>query len=274
LTRGWALFWGLVLVLLGGLALLFNLGFLQPEQLSRLAALWPLLLIVVGLQIVLARLLPRAAAAIALSVLTFLLVFGAIGYAVTAPVSTPSSRQVGVRDVGTAPATLRVELGAAQIDIRYAGTGASALLNYRGGSPRLTWDEGTRTLSVSHTTTAAGLLSPSSPDRLQVTLAGSATWTVVLDAGASSTTVSLASPVGHERLTLNGGATELTIYRPAGAPLGVNVNGGANSVSVDGRSVGSAIGATSWSSPGFPATDDVLVTVNGGANRVTVRTSG
>lgn len=275
MTRGWALFWGLVLVLVGALALLFNLGLLQPEQLSRLGALWPLLLILVGLQIVLARTLPRNAAVVAVSVLAFVLVAGSVGYVVSAPAVSESNRSVGVSGLGTGPATLRVALAAGRIDLTYAaGAQTRASLDYKGGSPHLGWDAGTRTLTVSHSQDGAGFLSAGAPDRLTVTLDSAVTWTVEIDAAASSTTIHLATPSGHERISLNGGATQLTVLRPSGAALGVGVNGGANSISVDGRSVVSGIGSASWHSSGFPAADDFEITVNGGANRVTITTSG
>ncbi len=301
MTRGWALFWGLVLVLIGGLALLFNLGLLLPEQLSRVVGLWPLLLILVGLQIVLARLLPRTAAAISLSILAFLIVAGSVGYVVTAPPARQAHRAITISGSAGGPATLHVELGAANIKIdagAVPGGIATGSIDYTstfGQAPDVRWDQRTRTLDVSHSMSGGPFFAPNSPDRLVLTLDSSTAWTIELDSGASTATLRLdsaslqrltvnggadtvdltvGSPSGRVPVAIQGGANRVNIARPAAAALHVVMNGGANSLSVDGHDQGGAIGSVSWSSPNYPAADAFEVTVDGGANRVTITSSG
>lgn len=301
MTRGWALFWGLVLVLIGGLALLFNLGLLQPEELTRVAALWPLLLILVGLQIVLARLLPRNTAAISLSLLALVLVAGSVGYVVSAPPAVQKHRSFTIAREGGGPATLRVELGAANITIEAGsvpGALAAGRIDYRGGigrAPAISWQSGPRTLEISHSDSGGLLFAPNSPDRLRLTLDSETSWIVQLDTGASTTTLrfgslnlrrlainggadtvdlALGSPSGRVAVEIEGGANRVSISRPAATAMHVDVNGGANSFSVDGQSQGGVIGEAGWSSARYPAADAFDITVDGGANRVTVTTSG
>ena len=219
MTRGWALFWGLALVLLGGLALLFNTGLLQPEQLSRIAALWPLLLIIVGLQIVLARLLPRNAAAISLSVIAFLLVAASVGYVVSAPPAQQEHRSLSVADSGTAPATLRVELGAATVGLS-SGSSTGATVDYAPGlgpAPALTWNSSTRIFEISHSGNGIGIFAPNSTDRVRIRLAAGRPWRIELDLGATTARLDL-SGVQLAGLNVNGGADtlELTLGSPSG----------------------------------------------------------
>lgn len=296
MTRGWGLFWGLVLVLLGGLALLFNTGLLQPEQLSRVLALWPLLLIIVGLQIVLARLLPRNVAAISLSVIAFLLVASSVGYVVSAPAAHQEHSSFTVPDAGSGPATLRMELGAATVNLT-SGSAAGANIDYASGlgpAPSLTWSASTRTFEISHSGSGLGFFATNSSDRVNVTLDGGRPWTIELDLGATSATLhlsdlqlagmrvnggadtldlTLGSPSGHVPIAVSGGATKISLARPPGTALRVTTNGGANSLTVDGRDVSSGIGSSSWSSTNYPAADAYEVTVDGGANKVTVTSS-
>jgi cell wall-active antibiotic response 4TMS protein YvqF len=295
-TRGWALFWGLVLVLFGGLALLFNTGLLQPEQLSRVLALWPLLLIIVGLQIVLARLLPRNAAAIAVSVIAFLLVASSVGYIVSAPAGHQAHSSFQATDSGSGAATLRIELGSSKIQVR-GGSSTGAAIDYNtgfGAPPALSWDDHTRTFEISHSAGGLGLLSPASPDRLDITLDSSHPWSIEFDIGATTATLqlgdvqlqrlsvnggadtldlALGTPSGRVAVTISGGATKLAITKPAGVAMQVNSNGGANSLTVAGRNVGSGIGSDTWSTSNYPAADAFDVSISGGANRVTVDTS-
>lgn len=296
MTRGWALFWGLVLVLFGGLALLFNTGLLQPEQLSRVLALWPLLLIVVGLQIVLARLLPRNAAALGVSVIAFLLVAGSVGYVVSAPPAHQAHSDFAAADSGSDAATLRVELGSADVHVE-GGSSTGAGIDYNtgfGAPPTLTWDGHTRTFEISHSG-ALGFFAPASPDRVDVTLDRSHPWKIEFDIGASSATLqlrdlrltaltvnggadtldlTLGTPSGRVPVSISGGATKTTLSRAGGAAIQVTSNGGANSLTVDGRDVGSGLGTSSWRSENYPAADAFDVSISGGANRVSINTSG
>ena len=51
----WRVFWGIVLIVIGGLYLLDNLGFIDFELWSFIGKLWPVILIVIGILIIASR---------------------------------------------------------------------------------------------------------------------------------------------------------------------------------------------------------------------------
>lgn len=296
MTRGWGLFWGAILVLVGALALLFNVGLIRPEQIDRVVVLWPLLLILVGAEIVLSRLATRTVATVTMSVIVLLVLVGTIGYVASAPPVGRQHRTFAALDGGSGPATLRIELGASTVQLDAAalsGQAGRAALDYSGpgGDPVMTWDRGARVLEISRSQPGLLPLGPGSPDRLAVTLNSALPWKIELDTGASSVTAhleqvalqgltvnggavtltfGLGPPSGAVALTVNGGASHVQVSRPAGSAIHVELQGGANSLNADGREVGNSLGGISWSSPGYPAADEYQLTIEGGANQVTV----
>lgn len=150
-------------------------------------------------------------------------------------------------------ATLEVDSGTTSVDV---SAGTSSALLYRvstpagsGVRPLTTLDDGV--LRVSQTTDGDHHGVPT----IDIQLARRVRWTINLDGGATTETVdmskgSLASlsfgagvarasvrlpaPVGTLTLTLAGGATQLLVAAPPGAPAEVKVVGGASQVSLDG----------------------------------------
>src|SRR4029077_13585745 len=79
--RGYrSLFWPAVLILVGVFALLVNGGFVPVERLDRLADLWPLILVVIGLELVVRRSLQGPSAEIAAVLVVLLAIGGAAAY--------------------------------------------------------------------------------------------------------------------------------------------------------------------------------------------------
>lgn len=296
MTRGWALVWGGLLVGAGALALLVNLGLVHPEQIYRVYLLWPLILILIGAEIVLARLAPRPVATITMSVVVLLVVAGTIGYVASAPPPQTVHRSFAATDSGTGPATLRVDLGAATIHLSAAGlSGQAAQVGFDyvggvGGDPSFRWDPAARVLEVSRSESGFPF-TLSAQDRVTVTLNVALRWRLELNTGASTVTADLSQArvdsyqenggaitlhlqlgpaSGTVRVNVNGGASRVDLSRPAGTPIHVDLEGGANSLTADGRGVGGTFGAIGWSSSGYPAPDQYVVTINGGANQVTV----
>src|SRR5260370_20008941 len=105
-----SLFWPAILILVGVFALLVNVGLVPVERLDRLADLWPLILVVIGLELVVRRALQGASAEIAAALIVLLAIGGAAAYVALGP-SIPigiqtldASNQVGSLN----PATARV----------------------------------------------------------------------------------------------------------------------------------------------------------------------
>jgi hypothetical protein len=107
---------------------------------------------------------------------------------------------------------------------------------------------------------------------IDIQLARGVRWTVNLDGGAATETVDmkkgslsslsfgagvsvasvrLPAPVGTLTLTLGGGATQLLVVAPAGAPAEVRVVGGASQVSLDGTSHTGVAGGSVFADPAW-----------------------
>src|SRR5258706_3627848 len=78
-------FWPAVLILVGVFALLVNSGLVAPERLDRLADLWPLILVVVGLELLVRRSLQGANAGLAAGPIVVLAISRAAAYVAFEP---------------------------------------------------------------------------------------------------------------------------------------------------------------------------------------------
>src|SRR5437764_7317057 len=83
----------LVLIAIGIIVLLANTGVLSAEALQRLGDLWPLLLVILGLQLILNHTLPRPQATLVGVAATVVIVIAAIAYAALAPTAPFGTRQ-------------------------------------------------------------------------------------------------------------------------------------------------------------------------------------
>src|SRR5438445_9827920 len=118
MPRSRGLLVALLLIAIGIIVLLANTGVLSQQALERLGDLWPLLLVILGLQLILNHTLPRRQATLIGLGATAIIVIVALAYAALAP-ATPfgiqrfdSSEQLG----GLSEATLDLNYGTASID--------------------------------------------------------------------------------------------------------------------------------------------------------------
>ncbi len=89
--------------------------------------------------------------------------------------------------------------------------------------------------------------------------------------GASNVSLRLGPPSGAVPVSIEGGASRVTVRRPRGVPVEMHVRGGASRVSVDGRDLGPSARNLAWPEPGVVADPDrYVVTVQGGASRLSV----
>jgi DNA-binding MarR family transcriptional regulator len=92
-----------------------------------------------------------------------------------------------------------------------------------------------------------------------------------LRGGASQVEVSLPRPRGTVPLTIAGGASAVTLLRPAGVPLRARLRGGASDLSLDGSHFGFLGRDWRWETPDFAtAPDRYDLDLSGGASGVTV----
>ncbi|HVG98933.1 MAG TPA: MarR family transcriptional regulator [Chloroflexota bacterium] len=94
-----------------------------------------------------------------------------------------------------------------------------------------------------------------------------------LRGGASQVEVVLPRPQGTVPLSLAGGASAVSLLRPAGVPLRAHLRDAASDLTLDGRHYGTLARGWRWESDDFaPAADRYDLEITGGASSVTVDT--
>lgn len=290
-------FWPVVLILAGVVALLINAGVVSTDRLSLLVDLWPLILIVIGLELIARRALQGTAGDVAAVLIVLVAAGGAFVYVARAPNpgaihELNSSAEVGSLD----HASLQVDAGAATITVTASPSLEGALyrahIEYSGSKPEVSVGRSDGTLRISQGN------NPFFQNRrfiLDLKINSSLPWAIVTDSGAATgtynltgahiTSIEINSGASREDITLgkasggvpisiNGGSLTVHLHRPAGTAASVRVSGGAVSLDADGEHH-RGIGSQSWSSAGSgSATDAYRVEVNGGACNVTIDSTG
>jgi hypothetical protein len=303
-AAGRPLFWPVVLIGIGAVALLTNVGLLDWAKVAGFLRLWPLLLIALGLAIVFRDRLPgRLATVVGALVLILLLVAAASAIdAIPGAISGSTAPAVTTRFSAAAAEVvkprLELSVGAATVNVHSGATGANlyqATISAPGDEkPQVRLDPTTGTLSVTlpgrngfdwTDRRAARMVDLTLDDQLpwELALSTGATQStldlsnlkltsVSIDSGASSIRLTLPKPSGTIPVNVSGGAMHLTVQRPAGAPIRVNWSGGASSVSVDGQEFGGLFHEGQvFASPGFAtATDRFDFSIQGGAGSTTI----
>jgi Domain of unknown function (DUF5668) len=285
-------FWPAVLVLVGVVALLVNAGVISTDRLNLLADLWPLVLIVIGLELLARRALPGQNGDVAAVLIVLLAAGGAIAYVALAPNPASTGTIDSHAAIGTLDhAALEIDAGAASITV----TGTSSLegdlyhatINYSGSRPDISLDRSNGNLTISQGNTGFDVFQVRR-FTLDLQINSSIPWTIASNGGASTETFKLASvplksidlntgasreditlgaPSGVVPITINGGALTVNLHRPPGTGASVNVSGGAVSLTFDGRQ-NHAIGEVQESTGS--STDMYRVEVSGGACTVTM----
>ncbi len=286
-------FWPALLILAGIVALLVNTGAISVDRLYQLLDLWPLILIVVGLELILRHSLHGVAGDVAAALIVLLAVVGAIGYVVVSPNPSANHTMDASSSVGNlGQAAAEVDAGAATITVTGSGDLGSDLyrahIGYSGPRPTVDFSPSSGKLVISQPN---GALFQARKFVLDLQLNAGIPWTLTENTGASTDTINLSQAhvagitlntgASREDITLgplsgtvpveiNGGALTVQVRLPAGVATSVDVSGGAVTLNVDGRTT-HAIGSLTYESSGFnEATDRYRITVNGGACTVTV----
>lgn len=282
-----------VLIGIGVLFLLGNLGYIPPLSLRALFQLWPVILIVIGIEAILGRRQPWLALVLEIAVIA-----GAIAVAAAQPAGlfAPAaqagpSEAIVQRENATALA-LRVSGGAG--DYRISG-GATALVEARTEHgpirARTTRRDGTAEVRVEPGDFRDELFRFGAPQGVTVKAASDIPTSVRLDSGAgdftldlrdmhvtevrigtgaSQTHLVLPTPRGEVPVRIDAGAATVEIEVPAGVEARVTTRGGAISVSSTNPRL--AISGGSGETAGYAtARDRVTVTFDGGAASVTIR---
>lgn len=290
-----------VLIAIGLLFLAYNLGWFSADAFIRLAAFWPVLLVIVGVQIVLNHTLDRRTAAAAGSAITVILLAGAVAYAAFGPEQPLGTQHTETSEPlnGLASGTLSLDISANSVEVQEAALGGDmyrARIDYPGGqsAPQISLDRSNGTVTIE---TGSGSFFPfiqRARSRLVVELNDRIPWAVELSGGASnirlrvselqltrlevsggarSVDASLPAPKGTVPIDVSGGASSISIRAPKGTAWRVQISGGASSVDIDGTSFGSLFQATSKQSDGYDrATDRYTIDISGGASHISFTT--
>jgi hypothetical protein len=299
MTRNRSLFWPAILITTGVIALVAETGAISSGRLYRLAELWPVILIVIGLELMSRRVLQGMRRDLAAALIVLVAVGGAVAYvAVRGPVSDGTQIMDTSEKVGSLnQATLNVDAGVATMTVEGKDDLGSDLyrahIEYAGTKPQVSLDRSTGSLRIFHNNDIGFFASRRFVLDLQINPAvawnitantGSTNDTLKLSAvkvgsislntGASRTDITLGRPAGIVRISVDGGAIRLHLHRPSGSEAFVHVSGGAVRLDADGRHL-RGVGDESWQSNGYGAAADAyLVEVNGGASTVTMDTIG
>jgi hypothetical protein len=289
-------FWPAILILVGVFALLINSGLVPAERLDRLVDLWPLILIVIGLELVVRRAVQGPAAEIAAAVVVLIAIVVAAAYVALGPSIPTGTRTLDASaKVGSLEhATVRIDVGAANITM----VGGSSIgddlfrahIEYSGNKPDVSLDTSSGDVHISQSNTSGfffqshrfvldlqlntgvrwsiAVNSGSSTDDFNLTAVRAAS--LELNTGASRESITVGTPSGTVPITINGGALNVTIHRPQGVAASVAVSGGAVTLSFDGRQHHDVGSADDKSSDYDSATNRYQVEVNGGACNVTL----
>ena len=293
-----SMFWPLVLIAVGLVALAGNYGWVQPVSVLSIIALWPVLLILLGIDIAFARRwpVPTLAAEVAI-----------IGAGLLLAATQPSALRIATFSFSTggecasvASPSVSVPRGSLQ-SIRLTINGGAARYHLTGGSTAAleATADGTDLCIRDQTSgstrgdvrlTQAGARFSTNTD-ISVRVANDLPVSLVVNAGAgefvmdlhdvrtsdarmnvgaSNTTVVLPRPAGDVPIRIEGGASNVVIEIPADIEARITVTGGLiSSSSTNPRATksGNVIETAGYAA----AKDRVTVSVNGGASSVSVR---
>ena len=143
-----------LLILVGAVALAANLNLVQWDALYRLLDLWPVVLILVGVELVLRALTSRRVASAAGLVLIFLAALGAIAYTVLAPPIPTGGQTLDSTERVTelTSAALDLTFGAADVNVHGESLGGALFkshIEYGGQKPDVSFDRSTGRLTIS-----------------------------------------------------------------------------------------------------------------------------
>jgi hypothetical protein len=300
--RSRGLLFPLVVIAIGVVVLLANLGVLSPEAWQRLGDLWPLLLVILGLQLILNHTMPRQQATLTGLAAATVIVAGAVAYAAWAPAGQFGTQRAdsSERLSGVTAGTLDLSYSAASTLVQTAGLGEvmyQAHVDYPSGEhpPAISLDQQSGTVGIARN----GSFNPfrlfgSNQRHLKVTLNNRIPWTIRVSGGASNVhldlrelhlthleisggvsdvTVQLGMPKGGDNVQFTGGASNLSLRLPSTSQWNLSASGGVHGLTINGVTVGSADGFHRQSSGYGSAGDRFDVQVTGGVSNLDFRTS-
>ena len=273
----------LVLIALGIVFLLANAGYLVGVSWRHVAQLWPLLLVLLG-----ADLLLRPRSMLAAVIVEVALIGGALLYLAAAP-TLPGATAINtgtftshesVARGGESALSLTLGYGAGDLVVKGGSTdlvtvkstredielqrvsrsAGSASVDVRSVVPELPFDGTTRAWDVTvPSDIPVGMTLNVGAGDFDVDLSNVMLTRATINNGASNLQIALPQPIGNIPITVSTGASSVDLRIPAGVEYRVRVTGGLNSVS--GLQESSGYNA---------ATNRFTITISSGASSITI----
>jgi hypothetical protein len=285
-----------LLIVVGLLALLVNLGAIPADRLYRLADLWPALLIVLGLVLLVNRArLPSAVDMTASVLIVVVAIAGAGLYVALGPPIPGGTHTITFSEPRgqLKQAGMELDVGASSLNVQGGSTSVindlfQAQITYTGPAPTERVDLHNPARIVIQQNGQFGFFGGHQSIHIDIQLNAEVRWDLAIhsgasqdryllstfevgsmeiDTGASTEDIDLPYPSGTVPVTINGGALTVHLHRPSGTAASVKVSGGAVRLDFDGD-VTSAVGSVSHSTE--IAGDMTQVSVNGGTCNVTM----
>lgn len=287
-------FWPGILILAGAIALLVNTGQISVERLGLLASLWPLILIVIGLELIVRRTMHGPSGDLVAALIVIVALVSSVVYVATSPNASARTYDTVGATGSFQAANVDIAVGAATVEISGVPDMTElfrAHFEYTGQQPSVTFDQSTHTLRVEQNDTRFNFFQ-SREFEVTLQLNTDVRWAIREDSGAASITnnlarldisslqlntgaskddITLGSPSGTVPIEVDGGALTVQVHRPAGVNASVEVSGGAITLDADGHSSHAFGQVTYGSVPGD--SDGYRIKINGGACTVTLDTS-
>jgi len=292
----------LILIGIGVVVLLANTGVLSQQAVGRLGDLWPLLLVILGLQLILNHMLPRRQATLIGLAVSAVIVIGAVAYATLAPAPSVGAQKVdaSAQRGGLTVATLDLNYSAATVDVNAADLGDRLYqvhVDYPGGEnpPTISLNHENGRLEIHETSSFSPFhLFGSNRRHIVLALTDRIPWTIQVGGGATNLSLDLRhlqltkldvsgganrmdaqlpAAKGTVMLEVSGGASNLTLRAPAETQWRIGVSGGANAVTINGSTTGALGGDFERQSPGYgTATNRYDIQISGGASHLDFKT--
>jgi len=292
----------LILIGIGVVVLLANTGIVSRPAVERLVDLWPLLLVIFGLQLILDHTLPRQQATLIGIAVTAVIIIAALAYAILAPATSVGVQKVdaSAQAGGLTAATLDVNYSAATVDVNAASLGDRLYqvhVDYPGGEnpPTISLDHENGRLEIHESSSFSPFhLFGSNRRHVVLTLTDRIPWTIQVGGGAANLRLDLRhlqllklevsgganrmdaqlpAAKGTVMLEVSGGFSNLALHAPAETQWRIGVSGGANAITINGSTTGALSGDFERQSAGYgPATNRYDIQISGGASHIDFKT--
>ncbi len=254
-----SLFWPMVLIGVGVVWLLANLGALRPASVGALVSFWPLILVFIGLDVLFGRRSPVVGATI--GVLAIASVVGILIFAPALNLPAAASGTLQTKDIsepvgGATAANVNLDFSSQPVDVHTVSSPANLMeahIEYYGGLSYSSNGNPTRQISLSPSSNVTFFLgwdnnaiwdiglNPSVATALRINgasgsttldLAGLNLTSFTYDQGSGSAEVTLPAVAGGYTADFRGASGSLNLVLPENGSLALQIDGGSGSINI------------------------------------------